>query len=1125
MSRLTIPALFALLVSSCGGEDPLPFDTSVAAGAPVKRAPVQHVLSVHGFSSSADGIRVENPIHGLVVTFRADGLHLRDPHGAWTARYRLTRFGRPAALHTVAVASPVTAPCSVAGCSERVEYDRGALADWYVNTIQGIEQRIDLNDRPLGVGPVVVEAVIDGDVSIESAPDAGGTVVARHGDTTVFTLSALTVRDASGTPLPASIEVSGDTVQYVIDDQWATWPLEVDPPLGNCPSAWCSDGDPSTVDVCGAGGQSCEHLFDPAFSGKACDSGQFCCPDGFYADVCALGVVLGSCPSGWCNDGQPGTIDTCSSYDIQTGAFDCSHEYDTSLEGTPCSYGLHCCDDGKFHEDCGPFDGIGTDCPGGWCNDGDPTTLDICSGYIGKTGQHDCSHTFDPDAEGQPCTYGAYCCGDGLAHADCDGPPPEGCQAVGETCDDEDPCTEHDECAAEGVGFVCEGTPVVCPAAGTCEESACDPATGACEVTDAADGAACDDTNPCTTADECVAGTCTGGPVDCSALDTSCTHGLCNPASGVCAAVAVPDGTLCDDSDPCTTLDACSAGACAGPPVDCSALDTDCASGVCDAATGQCTATPAPDGTPCDDGDLCSAGDSCDAGVCAAGPIPLCGVCSGGSPGDACDDGNPCTSNDACTNAGGLLVCVGAPTDCSHLDTDCSVGICDPVGGCHALAFADGTLCTDGDACTAFDSCQGGVCSAGVNLCGACVGKAAGDPCDDGSGCTSGDACAVSGPLLACVGAPKDCSALSTSCLIGHCVSASGACEASPKPDGVLCDDGDGCTTGDACLGGLCTSSTNTCTDCLGLPPGTSCNDGDPCTQNDVCMVDSAGVVCAGATVDCGHLSSTCSAGVCDPTTGGCVADPTSEGAACDDADPCTDGDTCTAGACAAAVDLCAPCIGLGPGDACDDGDLCSTGDACVAALGVVRCESTPTDCTHLDVPCNAGVCDPADGSCTTTPADGTCDDGDACTASDMCVAGSCTGTTHPICGDPYDGCEPPAPNDTPATATPLTLLAGAVTTLVHADPAGEVDYFALDLTAGQVLTAETLTHCGTPFDTSLAVYDPTGALLAFDADSGVSAFSRIAGLTITATGTHTIATLTDPLGGTGTYLLRLQAP
>jgi hypothetical protein len=55
---------------------------------------------------------------------------------------------------------------------------------------------------------------------------------------------------------------------------------------------------------------------------------------------------------------------------------------------------------------------------------------------------------------------------------------------------------------------------------------------------------------------------------------------------------------------------------------------------------------------------------------------------------------------------------------------------------------------------------------------------------------------------------------------------------------------------------------------------------------------------------------------------------------------------------------------------------------------------------------------DCCDSTCNTAAADGTgCDDGDACTISDQCSAGSCVGTTL---SDPYE------PNDTVATAAHL---------------------------------------------------------------------------------------------------------
>jgi len=79
------------------------------------------------------------------------------------------------------------------------------------------------------------------------------------------------------------------------------------------------------------------------------------------------------------------------------------------------------------------------------------------------------------------------------------------------------------------------------------------------------------------------------------------------------------------------------------------------------------------------------------------------------------------------------------------------------------------------------------------------------------------------------------------------------------------------------------------------------------------------------------------------------------------------------------------PCEGITEGGACDDGDACTTGDRCVA--GVCRPLTLVTCDDHN--PCTDDVCDPARG-CTTSNNLAGCDDGDACTSGDRCVAGTC---------------------------------------------------------------------------------------------------------------------------------------
>jgi hypothetical protein len=107
---------------------------------------------------------------------------------------------------------------------------------------------------------------------------------------------------------------------------------------------------------------------------------------------------------------------------------------------------------------------------------------------------------------------------------------------------------------------------------------------------------------------------------DCSRLDTACTRGVCDRASGQCVVRNAPVGFRCDDGNACTLDDVCTNGACVGRPLDCSGLDTACTVGSCDPRRpGQCLSTPLPEGSPCEDGFLCSQGDFCSAGQCIPG--------------------------------------------------------------------------------------------------------------------------------------------------------------------------------------------------------------------------------------------------------------------------------------------------------------------------------------------------------------------------------------------------------------------------------------------------------------------------------------------------------------------------
>jgi hypothetical protein len=147
------------------------------------------------------------------------------------------------------------------------------------------------------------------------------------------------------------------------------------------------------------------------------------------------------------------------------------------------------------------------------------------------------------------------------------------------------PAGAPDQCLSS---FVANG--VCCTSAcqaGPC--AACSVAAGALMdgTCSPIDGVACNDGNACTQTDTCSGGICVGSnPKVCPAGGQCQATGMCDPASGMCLPVDLPDGSACSNDNPCSN-DSCQAGVCKGV----SKLDgTPCTGGICIA--GKCLLDP-----------------------------------------------------------------------------------------------------------------------------------------------------------------------------------------------------------------------------------------------------------------------------------------------------------------------------------------------------------------------------------------------------------------------------------------------------------------------------------------------------------------------------------------------------
>jgi hypothetical protein len=313
------------------------------------------------------------------------------------------------------------------------------------------------------------------------------------------------------------------------------------------------------------------------------------------------------------------------------------------------------------------------------------------------------------------------------------------------------------------------------------------------EATDLADGVAlidqsCSDNDACTLMDGCRGETtCQSGDVTrCSAPGPCEVAGICNPLTGECKKDPLPQGTVCDDGDPCTLDDACNgASVCLGRERDCNGER---------------------DIVPC--GTITYFCEPIGNGVCVQ--AQLTGVF--GSP---CDDGDPCTVQDVCV---GDEACEGVPVSCGSPQVDLLAG-----GELQCLDTA-GT-------CT-------GTTTAGFPICS--YGPLTGDPCNSGElgGCTVGDVCSAAG---LCIAGPANQCASPPACHVGGAeMCFGGSCRYRPLPTTdppfpCACNPSD---AGDsACTCGL--SPTTACTGecsfgfCVAVcdppcPSGTECSSATP---------------------------------------------------------------------------------------------------------------------------------------------------------------------------------------------------------------------------------------------------------------------------------------------------------
>lgn len=381
-------------------------------------------------------------------------------------------------------------------------------------------------------------------------------------------------------------------------------------------------------------------------------------------------------------------------------------------------------------------------------------------------GDTDCA---DEDCAGQGCDDGSQCTlGDTCTGGACVGGTPQTCDD-NQPCTS-DSCNAATGCVftvIAGCGTTCT-TDAECNDQGLCQGAGCQECTfdhcvaGFCEY-DPLSGTPCDDADPCTSDDTCAAGDCAGtpgnGPAElCNAADDDCdgstdeTFDLGAPcvdapaynecrtyqrtcavdqASSVCSPAgnepnATPCGAAQCSNGVLVTNGGCLAGTCIIPqPQSCAPYvcadatrcatscqnDTDCASGyACD--DGTCELGGSALGQPCNDDSQCLS-DHCADNVCCED------ACAG--PCRACDETGSCVLAQnqtdpfaecpgSCDGSGDFVdgVC-GSAGDCvASTPTDCGAYLCG-AEGCLTECAPTAPQCANGVTCVNNACCDGGV--------------------------------------------------------------------------------------------------------------------------------------------------------------------------------------------------------------------------------------------------------------------------------------------------------------------------------------------------------------------------------------------------------------------------------
>lgn len=189
-----------------------------------------------------------NRAQNLRTYFTPTGIHIipREFEGEappWKLGLALNGYGYTGKLQPVSDAL-LTAE------GNRMDYWRGSVSEWYVNTENGLEQGFTLHIPPAGsaqnpASEIVLELVLGGNLTPNQSADSSAIEFATPGGVTVLRYAGLRVDDATGRALPARLVLFSTAVRIVLDATGAVFPIIVDPLLTT--PDWSAESNQATA--------------------------------------------------------------------------------------------------------------------------------------------------------------------------------------------------------------------------------------------------------------------------------------------------------------------------------------------------------------------------------------------------------------------------------------------------------------------------------------------------------------------------------------------------------------------------------------------------------------------------------------------------------------------------------------------------------------------------------------------------------------------------------------------------------------------------------------------------------------------------------------------------------------